>query len=126
MVPQLVVVAVLAASVIGMTAQGTVYAQDAAASRFVPGFEDLPLMPGLETVPDSGLVFDKPHGRIVQAVVTGRLRRGAVLAFYAETLPQLGWTARDKQSYRREGESLRIEFGGEDDALIVRFFLAPG
>jgi hypothetical protein len=125
MVRQLVAAAILAASVIGVTGPATVFAQGTVTDHFVPGFEDLPLMPGLEVVPESGLVFDKPHGRIVETVVTGAVRRHDVDAFYAETLPQLGWSALGKQSYRREGEILRIEYGGEDQALTVRFFLSP-
>jgi hypothetical protein len=122
---QLVATAVLAASVFGVVGPATVFAQGTAAGHFVPGFEDLPLMPGLEVLPEAGLVFDKPHGRIVETIVTGAVRRSDVDAFYAETLPQLGWSAFGDRAYRREGEILRIEYGGEDQALTVRFFLSP-
>ena len=37
------------------------------------------------------MVFDTPAGRIVEAVASGAVTRDEVLAFYAETLPQLGW-----------------------------------
>src|SRR3546814_11270477 len=43
---------------------GGAAAQDGAGSGYVAGIPDLPLMPGLKELPDSGLVFDKPGGRI--------------------------------------------------------------
>lgn len=97
--------------------------------RFVAGLEDLPLMPGLSTLEDAAVVFDTPQGRIVEAFATGAVSRAAIEAFYAETLPQLGWTQADGGSWRREGEALRLEFveGSENrgQGLIVRFALSP-
>ena len=75
-----------------------------AADAFVTGTEDLPLMPGLAIVDGAGVVFDTPQGRIVEAYAKGTARRDAVLDFYAATLPQLGWQALSRTSYRREGE----------------------
>jgi hypothetical protein len=85
-------------------------------------------MPGLIGVGDQSLVFDKPDGRIVQAVATGRVRATAVRSFYADTAPQLGWKPAGEGRYTRDGESLRIELtdprapGG---ALTVRFIVNP-
>ena len=59
--------------------------------RFVEGVEDLPLMPGLSNVEAAGLAFDTVEGRIVVAFASGRVTREAVLVFYADTMPQLGW-----------------------------------
>jgi len=96
-----------------------------AADAFVAGTEDLPLMPGLDTVRDSGLVFDKPQGRIVEAHATGKVTRAAVRRFYAATLPELGWAAEGPRSWRREGERLRIDIKGRDGDLRVGFTLSP-
>ncbi|HEX7969421.1 MAG TPA: hypothetical protein VF502_14470, partial [Stellaceae bacterium] len=52
----------------------------ALAGDFVPGTEDVPLMPGLASVAGSSLVFDKPQGRIVEAQATGKVTRNAVQA----------------------------------------------
>ena len=99
-----------------------------AENAFVDGIDDLPLMPGLAAVADQSLVFDKPDGRIVQAVATGRVRAAAVRSFYADTAPQLGWKPAGEGRYTRDGESLRIELtdprapGG---ALTVRFIVNP-
>src|SRR5689334_6805677 len=61
--------------------------------QFVAGIGDLPLMPGLSPVPEQDVVFDKPAGRIVQAVARGPVKPADVSRFYAETVPQLGWRA---------------------------------
>ncbi len=72
-------------------------------------------MDGLTEQADSGVVFDKPDGRIVERYASGPLTTDSVVAFYKETLPQLGWQAKpDKRAnhlaFEREGESLDIEF----------------
>jgi hypothetical protein len=94
------------------------------ADVFVPGTEDLPLMPGLTAVANSGVVFDKPQGRIVEASARGKVTRDAVRRFYGETLPGLGWVA-DKDGWRRESEELKIDFKGRDGDLTVGFTLTP-
>ncbi|WP_421883127.1 hypothetical protein [Pacificispira sp.] len=97
----------------------------AGAQSFIEGSEDLPLAPVLEAVDEAGMVFDSPSGRIVEAFATGDTDRQEVLAFYAETLPSLGWEQLADGRYRREGERLAIDFFGADGALSVRFTLAP-
>jgi hypothetical protein len=97
----------------------------ALAQGFVAGTEDVPLMPGLQPVAGSALTFDKPQGRIVEAQASGPVTRAAVNTFYAQTLPQLGWRPAGGDAWRREGETLRIDFHGHDGALTVGFTLAP-
>ena len=96
-----------------------------AAPGFVPGTEDVPLMPGLAAESGSGLVFDKPQGRIIEAAAHGAVSRKAVIAFYRESLPQLGWKASDERHFQREGERLSLDFKGSDGDLQVAFTLAP-
>jgi len=99
----------------------------AAAAEFLPGVEDMPLMPGLVAAPDATTVFDTPAGRIVQA--EARAAGGTeteVRRFYGETLPALGWRAVDARSFEREGERLLISVtrraaGG----ISVRFDIRP-
>lgn len=100
-------------------------AADEAAAAFMAGVADLPLMPGLAEVPDAGVVFDKPAGRIVEAYAEGAVSRAAVIAFYLGTLPNLGWRAKADALFQREGEVLRLGFMGDDGALVVRFTLQP-
>ncbi len=95
------------------------------AAAFMADVADLPLMPGLAEVPDAGVVFDKPAGRIVEAYAAGAVSRAAVTAFYISTLPNLGWRAKAEALFQREGELLRLGFMGDDGALVVRFTLQP-
>jgi hypothetical protein len=96
-----------------------------AADSFVVGTEDIPLMTGLRPVDGSSLVFDKPQGRIVEAQAKGKLTREKVRAFYAGTLPQLGWAAAGEGVWQREGETLRIDLAGRNGDLTVGFTLSP-
>ena len=95
------------------------------AQEFLEGLEDVPLMPGLETVTDSAMVFDTPAGRIVESYAAGAVDRAGVTGFYRETLPALGWTAPAPARFLREGEVLALDFYGVDGDLVVRFTLAP-
>ncbi len=104
-----------------------------AADAFVSGINDLPLMPGLRALPDDSTVFDAPAGRVVEAWAEGSVAREAVLSFYATTLPQLGWSATGSDLFRREGETLRLEFplagprgNRASGTLLIRFYLSPG
>jgi len=116
--------AVLAAGTPAVLAQ---QAPAAGETEFVGDIEDLPLMPGLTEITGAGMVFDTPAGRIVQALASGNVSRAQVLAFYAATLPQLGWQPAGKATYRREAEVLVLEFPPPGDAggLTVRFALSP-
>jgi hypothetical protein len=98
-------------------------------SVYVPGTEDVPLMPGLASDDGASLVFDKPQGRIVEAAARGAVTRHAVMEFYQESLPQLGWRAAasksGSKSFERDGERLSLDFDGRDGNLQVAFTLAP-
>ena len=61
----------------------------------------------------------------VESYAEGAVARSAVAAFYAATLPQLGWRARQSNVFVREGERLSLIFLGGDGDLIVRFTLEP-
>jgi len=106
-----------------------------AGDRFVAGIDDLPLMAGLAPVAGQNVVFDAPGGRVVEAWAQGSVTREAVLSFYGSTLPQLGWTVAAPGLFRRDGETLRLEFpsgaprGAASPAsgsLVIRFYLSPG
>ncbi|MEQ8334763.1 hypothetical protein [Nisaea sp.] len=96
-----------------------------AADGFVDGFVDLPLMPGLEQIPDASLAFDTASGRIVVAFARGALSVAGIQSFYAETLGQLGWTRADENTYQREGESLTLDFTPDGEDTLVRYSLLP-
>jgi hypothetical protein len=96
-----------------------------AENAFVPGTEDVPLMPGLAAVEGTEVVFDKPQGRIVEAQARGRVKPEAVRRFYGETLPGLGWTKSGPQRWQRDSEALAIDIKGRDGAVTVGFTLTP-
>lgn len=100
-------------------------AAQAWADEFLAGFDDLPVMPGLSAVDGAGIVFDTPTGRIIEGYAEGAVTQASVRQFYGKTLPQLGWTAINRNEFRREGERLKIDFKGKDRALTVRFTLSP-
>ncbi|HLI21423.1 MAG TPA: hypothetical protein VKV32_09925 [Stellaceae bacterium] len=100
-------------------------ARPALADEFVAGTEDVPLMPGLEPVPNSDVVFDKPEGRIVEARAAGATTRAKVEAFYAASLPPLGWKASGSDRWLRDAEQLRLDFAEQSGKLAVGFTLSP-
>ncbi|NQU56600.1 MAG: hypothetical protein HQ513_05140 [Rhodospirillales bacterium] len=104
----------------------------AAESQFLSAIEDLPLMTGLNEVDGGVMVFDSPAGRIVEALTMGAVSKDAVLRYYRQTLPQLGWLERPPGQFSREGEMLKLEFpqtqaisGSGSPLISVRFMLSP-
>lgn len=100
-------------------------ASPAAAEDFLSVSPDLPVMEGLSEIEEEAFVFDKPEGRILEAYAIGAVTQDAVIAFYRETLPQLGWSAIGPASYVREGEMLVMSFTPGTSNLTVRFSLQP-
>ncbi len=100
-------------------------ASPAHASEFVPGIEDLPLMAELHAIEGSGFAFDTAAGRLVEAYAGGSVAPADVDAFYSQTLPQLGWQPDGERLWRREGETLTIEFVEGTDPVTIRFQLSP-
>ena len=100
-----------------------------AAEGFISVIDDLPLMAGLVEVKGSALVFSTPQGRIVEVSAKGTSGNAArpkkVVAFYARTLPQLGWKAAGASNWVREGERLRLAVLVKKNTLIAQFSLTP-
>lgn len=97
-----------------------------AGGGFLSGAEDVPLPPPLSEAPSSGMVFDSPQGRIVDADATGDMTEAELIAFYAQTLPQLGWTRISDTEYRSETETLRLTLRpGKKSGLTVHYNLTP-
>jgi len=92
---------------------------------FVSGFDDIPLMPGLVEDPEQSLNFDTPGGRVVEAVASGAVSADDAMAFYAATLPELGWKQTGEGLYAREDETLSLEISAEGDEITVRFASSP-
>jgi len=120
------VVATMAAVMLAVATAGPAAAEagTAAPAAFIERLGDVPLMPGLAIVEDGGIDFDAPGGRIVEVTAAGPVPRAAVLSFYRQSLPPLGWSGQNLV-YQREGERLRIELASAGARTEVRFFLAP-
>lgn len=108
----------------------------AAESRFLSAIEDLPLMEDLFEIKGGVLVFDSPSGRIVEVLTMGKVTEEGVKEYYSQTLPQLGWTEEPSGYFKREGESLKLEFpqtlnrstsnaAGSVSEISVLFMLSP-
>lgn len=97
----------------------------ARADGFLSVYDDLPLPPGMTEVADSGLSFDTPAGRIVEAYARGPVKAQTITAFYAATLPQLGWTKLADTQYRRDDETLKLDTQNEGKDVVLHFVIAP-
>jgi hypothetical protein len=103
---------------------------------FLSVIDDVPLMAGLQEVPDSAVVFDKPEGRIVEVQAAGTLDMVAVASFYRQALPQFGWNpdpaAKESSTRRlirltfvRDSERLTVEVERAEGKTAASFALAP-
>ena len=90
----------------------------ALAAEYLAAASDLPLAAGLEEQTDKSTVFDTPLGRIVNAYAAGNLKPQAVLDFYDETLPQLGWEKQASGTYHRKKQILKIDVWGPEEGPV--------
>lgn len=93
---------------------------------FLSGSGDLPLMQGLTEDSNAALLFDSSQGRIAQFKAKGPVAAPQVQRFYADTLPELGWTPMGQGRFQRESEQLRLTVkpvrGGGSETI---FDIAP-
>ncbi len=97
--------------------------------QYLAAVTDLPLPPGLVEDVDAGVNFDKPEGRIVEAIARGSLTKLEVASFYRAALPGLGWKPlsddRPGTRWQRGGEILSVDVVDDGNPLVVRFSIAP-
>jgi hypothetical protein len=97
-----------------------------AADAFFSVIDDLPLMSGLSENENAAVTFETANGRIVEAAARGGVAPAKVRAFYAQVLPQLGWTLKGDGLYGREDEVLRMSIEPDGDGgAVVAFSLSP-
>lgn len=96
-----------------------------AAQSYVEDLVDLPLMDGLSLVEDTGFVFEQENGRIVEKVAMGAPSSKTIAQFYADALPQLGWTNTGNNTFKRDKEELSLSFKKEGSLSVVIFHLNP-
>ena len=93
--------------------------------EFLPRFEDVPIMEGLEVLHNRGHNFDSPNGRLVESVARGHVTRNSVDIYYLQTLPSLGWLNIGKGKFTRNKELLILHVLGRDGNVTVKFRLLP-
>ena len=93
--------------------------------RFISGFEDLPLMRGMTETIESNVAFDTVHGRVLVSFAKSSESEEKILAFYKESLSQLGWKINRDGEFVRGEEILKIDFLPDGDYLAIRFSLEP-
>lgn len=93
--------------------------------RFTKVIEDLPLMPGLDLVPQEDMIFLTHTGRIAATTAQGLVDVDQVYYFYASSLPQLGWKKIDARNYIRSNERLRLDAKAEGKVTKVKFSVTP-
>ncbi len=82
-------------------------------------------MPGLSAT-DEPMQFDSPGGRVIETQTAGSGSASEVIAFYRETLAELGWQAINSLIYDRQGERLTLSVAEPASGRVeVRFSLAP-
>ncbi len=97
----------------------------AAKTAYFSAVNDLPMMQGMVELPADTVIFDKPAGRIVEFSARTAEPQGAILQFYHESLPPLGWKPVKKGLFVRAHEKLKIDFGRQMDETLVNFALTP-
>ena len=93
--------------------------------KFITGFSDLPIMPGMQELPDANISFDTASGRIVEAFAKTEQNVEKILSFYKNVLPQLGWRVKKDTMFVRDTEILILNLRKDRDSVIVQFSLKP-
>ena len=93
--------------------------------KFLTGFSDLPIMPGMQELPDANISFDTASGRIVEAFAKTEQTVERISSFYKNILPQLGWRVEKDTMFVRDSEILIIDLRKDGDSVIVQFSLEP-
>lgn len=99
----------------------------AESNRFFDTLHDVPVMSGLEPVPDMAINYDKPSGRISEAgaIIPDNLTDRAVLSFYTASLSQMGWRSLGRSMYQRNAEKLTISIEKTKASRVIRFSIFP-
>lgn len=111
------------------SSSGQVWAQVQEGADYLSALPDFPLMPGLSEQEETWVIFDKPGGRIVEAVFGGEALPAAVRDYYLAALPALGWKIESRMDedliFTREEEKLVLTIGRQGNKTLVRLALEP-
>ena len=110
-------------SLLLMAGVSVTYAQE---PKFFESLYDVPVMPGLEEMPEMAMSFDKPDGRISEAGATATgVEEKSIFVFYQQSLAQMGWQEASQGVFIRNGEKLEIFIEKTGDSPLIRFLLSP-
>jgi hypothetical protein len=85
---------------------------------------DVPIMQGWQIEPELGFAFDSPNGRIVMIFASTSADENDIMAFYGQTLAQLGWTG-GAGNWVRDTEKLVIGKVQTARGALWRLMLQP-
>ena len=85
---------------------------------------DVPIMQSWQIEPELGFAFDSPNGRIVMIFASTSANEDDVMAFYGQTLAQLGWTG-GAGNWVRDAEKLVIGKVQTARGTLWRLMLQP-
>ena len=85
---------------------------------------DVPIMQGWKIEPELGFAFDSPNGRIVMIFASTSADEDGFMAFYGQTLAQLGWTG-GAGNWVRDAEKLVIGKVQTARGALWRLMLQP-
>ena len=85
---------------------------------------DVPIMQGWQIEPELGFAFDSPNGRIVMIFASTSTDEDDVMAFYGQTLAQLGWIG-GTGNWFRDAEKLVIGKVQTARGALWRLMLQP-
>ena len=85
---------------------------------------DVPIMEGWQIEPELGFAFDSPNGRIVMIFASTAADEDDIMAFYGQTLAQLGWTG-GAGNWVRDAEKLVIGKVQTARGALWRLMLQP-
>ena len=77
---------------------------------FLPGTEDIPLMPGMQLSETDDFSFDSPMGQVLTVTATTDQTAKEIYQFYDSALISLGWERRSAGAYVRGRDSLKLTF----------------
>ena len=85
---------------------------------------DVPIMHSWQIEPELGFAFDSPNGRIVMIFASTSADDDDIMAFYGQTLAQLGWTG-GAGNWVRDAEKLVIGKVQTARGALWRLMLQP-
>ena len=85
---------------------------------------DVPIMQSWQIEPELGFAFDSPNGRIVMIFASTSADDDDIMAFYGQTLAQLGWTG-GAGNWVRDAEKLVIGKVQTARGALWRLMLQP-